>query len=42
MKVFEVMVLEMMQEMEVRMELRELWETEMLMILRIKLAVTLK
>lgn len=42
MKVFEVMVLEMMQEMEVRMELRELWETEMLMILRIKLAITLK
>lgn len=42
MKVYEVMVLEMMQEMEVRMELRELWETEMLMILRIKLAITLK
>lgn len=32
------MVLEMTQEMEVRMELRILWE--MLMILRIKLVIT--
>lgn len=34
------MVLEMTQEMEVRMELRVLWE--LLMILRIKLVVTQK